>query len=80
MSLNPTKSIFGVIAGKIIEHIVSNSSINIDMERVVPIQNLQAPSSKKQIQSFMGKINFVRSFIPDFARIVKHIHNMLKKD
>jgi hypothetical protein len=28
----------------------------------------------------MGKINFVRRFIPDFARMVKPIHNMLKKD
>jgi hypothetical protein len=28
----------------------------------------------------MGKINFVRRFIPNFARMVKPIHNMLKKD
>jgi hypothetical protein len=28
----------------------------------------------------MGKINFVRRFIPDFARMVKPIHNMLKQD
>jgi hypothetical protein len=28
----------------------------------------------------MGKINFVRRFIPDFARMVNPIHNMLKQD
>jgi hypothetical protein len=28
---------------------------------------------------FMGKINFVRRFIPDFDRMVNPIHNMLKK-
>jgi len=28
----------------------------------------------------MGKIIFVRRFIPDFVRIVKPIHNMLKQD
>jgi hypothetical protein len=27
----------------------------------------------------MGKINFIRRFIPDFARMVKPIHNMLKQ-
>jgi hypothetical protein len=54
--------------------------ISIDPERVIAIQNLQAPTSKKEIQSFMGKINFVRRFIPDFARMVKPIHNMLKQD
>jgi hypothetical protein len=80
MSLNPTKSIFGVTQGKIIGHIVSNSRIGIDPKRVTTIQNLQAPTLKKEIQSFMGKINFVRRFIPDFARMVKPIHNMLKKD
>jgi hypothetical protein len=80
MSLNPTKSIFGVTQGKLLGHIVSDSGISIDPERVITIQNLQAPSSKKEIQSFMGKINFVRRFILDFARMVKPIHNMLKQD
>jgi hypothetical protein len=49
MSLNPTKSIFGVIACNIIGHIFSNSGINIDPRRVTTIQNLQALFSKKQI-------------------------------
>jgi hypothetical protein len=80
MSLNPTKSIFGVISGKLLGHIVSDYGINIDPERGIAIQNLPIPSSKKQNSIFMGKINFVRRFIPDFARMVKPIHNLLKKD
>jgi hypothetical protein len=28
----------------------------------------------------MGKINLVRRFIPDFARMVKPIHNMINQD
>ena len=35
--------------------------------------------SKKDIQSFLGKINFVRRFIPKFAELVKHITSMLRK-
>jgi hypothetical protein len=45
MSLNPTKSILGVTAEKILKHIISDSSINIDLKRVISIQNIQAPSS-----------------------------------
>jgi hypothetical protein len=71
---------FGVTQGKLLGHIVFDSGISIDPERVTTIQNLQAPTSKKEIQSFMGKINFVRRFIPNFARMVKPIHNMLKQD
>jgi hypothetical protein len=47
MCLNPTKYIFGVTQGKLFGHIFSNSRINIDPERVITIQNLQAHSSEK---------------------------------
>jgi hypothetical protein len=38
------------------------------------------PASKKAIQAFMGKINFVRRFVPNFAQIIKPIHTLLRKD
>ena len=31
------------------------------------------------MQSFMGTINFVRRFVPDFAQIVKHLQQMVKQ-
>ena len=31
------------------------------------------------MQSFMGTINFVRRFVPDFAQIVKALQQMVKK-
>jgi hypothetical protein len=55
------------------------SGISIDPERITSILNLPAPNSKKEVQSFMGIINFVRRFFPDFAVMVKPIHNVLKK-
>jgi ribonuclease HI len=80
ISLNPSKSIFGVTEGKLLGHIVSDSGISIDPERIVAILNLPAPTSKKEVQAFMGVINFVRRFVPDFAVMVKPIHNLLKQD
>ena len=32
------------------------------------------------MQSFLGKINFVRRFIYDFTEIVKPLQEMIKKD
>ena len=78
MSLNPNKSVFGAAAGKLLGHVVSEAGISIDPERFKAISVVPAPASKKFIQAFMGKINFVRRFIPDFAFIVKPIHNFLK--
>lgn len=53
--------------------------MKIDLARVQAIQRLSIPRSKRDIQSFLGKINFIRRFIPKFVELVKHITSMLKK-
>ena len=80
VSLNPKKSHFGLTEGKLLGHIVSAEGIKIDPERVKAILKISIPRNKKEIQSFVGKINFLRWFIPNFAEIIKHITQMLKKD
>jgi hypothetical protein len=80
ISLNPKKSHFAMEEGKILGHIVSPEGIKIDSERVKEIQQIDIPRNKKSIHSFIGKINFLRRFIPNFAKIVKYITDMLKKD
>jgi hypothetical protein len=79
ISLNPKKSQFSLKKGKLLGHIVSSEGVKIDPTRVEAIQRLSIPRSKKDIQSLLGKINFVRRFIPNFAELVKHITSMLKK-
>ena len=37
------------------------------------------PHNKKSMQSFMGTINFVQSFVPDFSQIVKPLQQMVKQ-
>eukprot|EP00253_Pinus_taeda_P002846 PITA_02846 len=79
ISINPKKSQFALEEGKLLGHIVSVAGVKIDPERVKAIQTLTVPRSKKDIQSFLGKRNFVRRFIPNFEELVKHITSMLKK-
>ena len=79
ISLNPKKSQFALEEGKLLGHIVSAEGVKIDPTRVQAIQTLSIPRSKRGIQSFLGKINFVRRFIPNFAELVKNINSMLKK-
>jgi hypothetical protein len=66
--------------GSLLGHIVSKEGIFIDPKRIKAINELNPPSSKKGVQSFFGKINFVRRFVPDYASIVKPINLLLKKD
>ena len=44
------------------------------------ILKISIPRNKNEIQSFIGKIIFLRWFIPNFADIVKQIAKMLSKD
>ena len=80
LSLNPKKSHFAMQEGKLFAHIVSADGIKIDLEWVKEILKISIPRNKKEIQSFIGKINFLRWLIPNFAEIVKQITKMLKKD
>ena len=77
--VNPKKSQFTLEEGKLLGHIVSAEGVKIDLVRVQAIQTLSIPRSKRDIQSLLGKINFVRRFIPNFAELVKNITSMLKK-
>jgi hypothetical protein len=69
--LNPKKTIFLVEQGKFLGFIVSNDRMILDPERTQSIANLPPPSSKKAMQSFLGKINFVIRFVPSFSEMVK---------
>jgi hypothetical protein len=79
LSLNPKKSLFSMKEGKLLGHIVSAEGVRIDPSRVEAIQTLSLPRSKKEVQAFLGKINFLRRFVSNFAELVRHITTMLRK-
>ena len=65
--MNPARSIFVVTEGKILSFVVSKDGMIIDTKRTEDIAKIGLPSSKKSMQYFFGKINFVRRFVPNFA-------------
>jgi hypothetical protein len=79
ISLNPKKSHFGMQERKLLAHIISKEGIKIDPNRVEGIQKINTLHNKKEVQSFLGKVNFLRRFIPNHEEIIKHITSMLRK-
>ena len=69
--LNPKKSIFSMEEGTLLRFVISPEGITIDPRRIEAIKAIVLPHNKKAMQSFLGKINFVRRFISDFVEIVK---------
>lgn len=80
ISLKPKKTLFGLEEGKIKGNIISKEGIRIDPNRVESIMKIDPPRNKKEVHSFIGRINFLKRFIPNMAKILRAITNMLKKD
>eukprot|EP00253_Pinus_taeda_P031606 PITA_31606 len=80
ISLNPKKSFFALNQGKLLGFIVSKDGIYIDSDRIKEISDIPFPHNKKSMQSFLGQINFVKRFVPDFSQIVLPLQTMIKKN
>jgi hypothetical protein len=65
--------------GKLLRHRVLVEGVRIDPRRVKSIQTLSFPRYKKEVQYFLGKINFLGRFISNFSKLAKHIIAMLRK-
>ena len=57
--------------GTLLGFAISPEGIIIDLGRIEVVKAIILPHNKKAMQYFLGKINFVRRFISDFAEIVK---------
>jgi hypothetical protein len=80
ISLNPKKILFELEEGKMLGNIISKDGFKIDPNRIEAIQKLEHLRNIKELQSFIGKINFLRRFIPNLSKLLRNITNMLKKD
>lgn len=61
-------------------HIISAKGIFMDPDKVQTIKNFQPPKTKKQIQSFLGFINFYRKFIRNLSQDTEQLSALVKKD
>ena len=80
ISLNPKKTLFGLQEGKLLGHIISEEGIKIDPKRIEAILQISHPRNIKELQYFIGNINFLRRFIPKLVELLRNITNMLKKE
>ena len=66
--------------GTLLGFVISPKGITIDLGRIEAIKAIVLPHNKKSMQTFLVKINFARRFISDFAKIIKTLQEMIKKD
>jgi len=78
--LNPHKCVFCIESGRLLGFIISREGIRLDPLKVEAIVNLPPPASLQQLQSLQGKANFLRRFIPNYAKVAKGFMRLLKRD
>ncbi|EUC60894.1 Transposon Tf2-1 polyprotein, putative, partial [Rhizoctonia solani AG-3 Rhs1AP] len=77
---NPEKSFFHVPQVEYLGFIISPEGVQVDQEKVTAALKWAAPKNVKNVQEFLGFVNFYRRFIPDFNKVAKPMYNLLKKD
>ncbi|KAM1886310.1 hypothetical protein ACFX14_038879 [Malus domestica] len=78
LKMNPAKCAFGVSAGNYLCFLVHHRGIEVDENKARAIISAPPPTTKKQLQSLLGKINFLRRFIANSAGKMKTFSTLLK--
>ncbi|KAL0894614.1 hypothetical protein ABMA27_013176 [Loxostege sticticalis] len=61
-------------------HIFSKEGMKIDPDRVKAILNIKSPTNKKELQIFLGMVNYLRNFVSKLADLTAPLNSLLKKD
>ncbi|KAK1605798.1 hypothetical protein QYE76_029471 [Lolium multiflorum] len=67
LRMNPKKRAFGVTAGQFLGFLVHERGIEIGLKSQEAVRTMQPPTTKKELQRLIGKINFVRRFISNLS-------------
>jgi hypothetical protein len=68
LKMNPTKCAFGVSAGEFLGFLVHEGGIEVGKKSMKAIDEVVPPTNLKELQSLLGKINFVRRFISNLSQ------------
>ncbi|GJP47701.1 hypothetical protein CLOM_g6873 [Closterium sp. NIES-68] len=60
-------------------HVISINGVKIDPKKIATIQDWKPPANLRELQSFLGFVNYVRRFIPNMAEVTSPLTDLLKK-
>ena len=69
---------FGVSAGQFLGFMVHERGIEISQKTILAIDKVEVPTTKVELQSLIGKINFIRRFISNLSGKIQLFGSLLK--
>jgi len=78
LKMNPKKCAFGVSAGQFLGFLVHERGIEIGLKSQEAVKMMKPPTTKKELQKLIGKINFVRRFISNLSGRIEPFMGLVK--
>src|SRR6202522_2346483 len=78
--LKPEKCEFERTTIKYLGVVIFQDSVMMDPAKVARVSEWPTPTTKKEVQSFLGFVNFYRRFIEDFSHIARPLFNLTKNN
>ena len=75
-----SKCKFWLVEVRCLGHIVSTSSVLMDLEKVEAVMSWERPKSVFEIRSFLGFTRYYRRFIEDLSRLAPPITRLTRKE
>ena len=80
LKLQPRKCGFCLPEVGFLGHIVSATGVSTDPSKTEKVAEWPVPSTKREVQQFLGLANYYRKFVQDFASIAKPLHRLTEKN
>ena len=80
LTLNPRKFRFKCTSVPFFGNILTDQGIKPDPKKVESIKNWPIPTNVKELQSFLGAVNFLGKFIQDLSSLRSSLQSLIKKD
>jgi transposase InsO family protein len=77
--LKPDKCDFEQTAIEYLGLIISEGQVSMDPVKVAGVRDWPVPANKKEVQSFLGFVNFYRRFVQDFSHHARPLFDLTKK-
>ena len=79
LRMNPMKCAFGVSAGKFLGFLVHHRGISIDPTKATAIATMKRPTMVRELKNFLGRVSYIRRFVPGLASVTCGLSKLLKK-
>jgi hypothetical protein len=76
--MNPKKCAFGVSARQFLGFLVHERGIEIGLNSQDAVRTMMPPTTKRELQQLIGKINFVRRFISNLSGRIEPFMELVK--